>query len=135
MQFSPSNPPPLQNYSQLLHNLISFCSPNAVGATEIFNDRQQQSTAEQRKQRRMVSNRESARRARVRQQQQLSELQAQVAHLRSANHRLLRELNQVVRAREEVRHENAWMEEEETELRSKFARLETQLSSIIFNID
>ncbi|XP_074591090.1 basic leucine zipper 43-like [Curcuma longa] len=124
MQLSPSNPPPplrLQNYSQLLQNWIGVCSPNSVGATEILHDRRQQSTAEQRKQRRMISNRESARRARVRRQQQLCELRAQVAHLRSANCRLLGELNRVVREKEELRHENAWMEEEETELRSKFA--------------
>lgn len=146
MEFSPSNPPPpppppLQNYSQLLQNLLGFYSPNAVGATEILHDRRrgeerrQQSTAEQRKQRRMVSNRESARRARVRRQQQLCELRAQVAHLRSANRRFLGELNRVMREREEVRHENAWMKEEETELRSKLAGLEEQLSPIIFNID
>lgn len=71
----------------------------------------------ERKQRRMVSNRESARRSRVRKQRHLDELLSQVAWLRSENHQLLEKLNQVSDNNDHVIQENMNLKEENLELR------------------
>ncbi|CAH8271220.1 unnamed protein product [Arabidopsis lyrata] len=71
----------------------------------------------ERKQRRMVSNRESARRSRMRKQRHLDELLSQVAWLRSENHQLLDKLNQVSDNNDRVIQENLSLKEENLELR------------------
>ncbi|XP_010420260.1 PREDICTED: basic leucine zipper 43-like [Camelina sativa] len=71
----------------------------------------------ERKQRRMVSNRESARRSRMRKQRHLDELLSQVAWLRSKNHQLLEKLNQVSDSNDHVIQENLNLKEENSELR------------------
>lgn len=71
----------------------------------------------ERKQRRMVSNRESARRSRMRKQRHLDELLSQVSWLRSENHQLLEKLNQVSDNNDLVLQENSSLKEENLELR------------------
>ncbi|XP_010453732.1 PREDICTED: basic leucine zipper 43-like [Camelina sativa] len=71
----------------------------------------------ERKQRRMVSNRESARRSRMRKQRHLDELLSQVAWLRSENHQLLEKLNKVSDSNDHVIQENLNLKEENSELR------------------
>ncbi|CAH8386757.1 unnamed protein product [Eruca vesicaria subsp. sativa] len=71
----------------------------------------------ERKQRRMVSNRESARRSRMRKQRHLDELLSQVAWLRSENQQLLDKLNKASDSNDLVLQDNLRLKEENMELR------------------
>nr|GMD27358.1 basic leucine zipper 43-like [Ipomoea batatas]GMD28607.1 basic leucine zipper 43-like [Ipomoea batatas]GMD29541.1 basic leucine zipper 43-like [Ipomoea batatas] len=78
----------------------------------------------ERKQRRMISNRESARRSRMRKQRHLDELRSQVFHLRTENHNLLDKLNQVSDCHDKVLQENACLKEEASGLRQMVMELQ-----------
>lgn len=80
-------------------------------------EEQQLSIINERKQRRMISNRESARRSRMRKQKHLDELWSQVVWLRNENHQLLDKLNHVSERHDQVLQENAQLKEEASELR------------------
>ncbi|CAL9097571.1 unnamed protein product [Musa acuminata var. zebrina] len=82
--------------------------------------------AEERRKRRMISNRESARRSRMRKQNQLSELWSLVVHLRSTNQKLLDDLNRVIREHDQVLHENAQLRDEETKLQNKLKNIQAE---------
>ncbi|KAL3525804.1 hypothetical protein ACH5RR_014176 [Cinchona calisaya] len=80
-------------------------------------DDQQLSIINERKQRRMISNRESARRSRMRKQKHLDELWSQVVWLRNENHQLIDKLNHVSERHDRVLHQNTQLKEEASELR------------------
>ncbi|KAK9059990.1 hypothetical protein SSX86_020694 [Deinandra increscens subsp. villosa] len=71
----------------------------------------------ERKHRRMISNRESAKRSRVRKQRQLDELCAQVLWLRDENHGLMVKLNRFLESHEKVVRENDELKKESLELK------------------
>ncbi|KAL8044275.1 hypothetical protein ABFX02_08G036000 [Erythranthe guttata] len=80
-------------------------------------DEQQLSIINERKQRRMISNRESARRSRMRKQKHLDELWSQVVWLRNENHQLIDKLNHFSERHDRVVQENAQLKEEASDLR------------------
>ncbi|KAK9107202.1 hypothetical protein Syun_023213 [Stephania yunnanensis] len=80
-------------------------------------DEHQQSIIDERRQRRMISNRESARRSRMRKQKHLDELWSQVVRLRSENRQLIDKLNHASDSHEQVLQENGRLREEASELR------------------
>ncbi|CAL0308034.1 unnamed protein product [Lupinus luteus] len=108
---------PNNNYPSLGHEFLppSYLSSNSTTSDEadelnlnIFNER---------KQRRMISNRESARRSRIRKQKHLDELWSQVVRLRTENHNLLDKLNHVFESHDKVLQENTRLKEEAFNLR------------------
>ncbi|KAG2333843.1 hypothetical protein Bca52824_005023 [Brassica carinata] len=105
----------LLSYPQIqeLNNLQSPASNNSTTSDEAT---EETFVISERKQRRMVSNRESARRSRMRKQRHLDELLSQVAWLRSENHQILEKLNQASDSNDLVLQENLSLKEENLEL-------------------
>ncbi|KAJ0261015.1 hypothetical protein HA466_0042180 [Hirschfeldia incana] len=106
----------LISYPQIqeLNNLQSPASHNSTTSDE---PTEETFVINERKQRRMVSNRESARRSRMRKQRHLDELLSQVAWLRSENHQILDKLNKASDRNDLVLQENLILKEENLELR------------------
>ncbi|GMI69024.1 basic leucine-zipper 42 [Hibiscus trionum] len=100
-----------------LHEISPYSSCISSNSTSDEGDEQQLSLIIERKQRRMISNRESARRSRMRKQRHLDELWAQVVWLRNENHQLLDRLNHVSESHETALQENNQLKEEASELR------------------
>ncbi|OIW12325.1 hypothetical protein TanjilG_32441 [Lupinus angustifolius] len=69
-----------------------------------------------RKHRRMISNRESARRSRMRKKKHIDELWSQVMWLRNMNHKLLEKVNHVLECYDHAVQENAKLKEQTSEL-------------------
>ncbi|CAA2969985.1 basic leucine zipper 43-like [Olea europaea subsp. europaea] len=111
--------PNVQNFhiSVPVHEFTSTSSCISSNSTSDEADDNQICTIDERKQRRMISNRESARRSRMRKQRQLDALRAQVLHLRAENQTLAEKLNRASESRDRVVHENEWLKEELSDLR------------------
>lgn len=87
---------------------------------------------DERKKRRMISNRESARRSRMRKQKHLDELWSQVVRLRNENYCLVDKLNHLSESHDKVVEENAKLKEENSGLRQMLtdAQLSTTYNSL-----
>ncbi|XVE72247.1 hypothetical protein DITRI_Ditri11bG0024300 [Diplodiscus trichospermus] len=120
---------PLNNFyaPPQFHEISPYSSCISSNSTSDEADEQQQSLINERKQRRMISNRESARRSRMRKQKHLDELWSQVVWLRNENHQLIDKLNHVSESHDKVLQENAQLKEEASELRQMLSDM--QLSS------
>lgn len=99
---------PYDHHQPLISN--NSCTSDEVdeGYMSIINER---------KHRRMISNRESSRRSRVRKQRQLDELCTQVKWLRNENHGLMVKLNRFSESQEQVIQENDKLKKESLELK------------------
>ncbi|XP_057768562.1 basic leucine zipper 43-like [Salvia miltiorrhiza] len=84
---------------------------------------EEMSIINERKQRRMISNRESARRSRMRKQRHLDELWSQVVCLRNENQHLMEKLNHALETHDRLLRENAQVKEEASELRHMLANM------------
>ncbi|KAJ6420287.1 hypothetical protein OIU84_030242 [Salix udensis] len=78
---------------------------------------------DERKRRRMISNRESARRSRMRKQKHAENLRNQVNWLRSENLELRNRLRSVLYRCHSVRTENDWLRSEHSMLRKKLSEI------------
>lgn len=100
---------------------LDFNSPQSScissNSTSDEADEQQLSLINERKHRRMISNRESARRSRMRKQKHLDELWSQVLWLRNENQQLMDKLNHATENQDQVLQENSKLKEEVSELR------------------
>ncbi|KAL2335348.1 hypothetical protein Fmac_016561 [Flemingia macrophylla] len=105
------------NNQNLIHDFSPQSSCISSNSTSDEADEQQLSLINERKHRRMISNRESARRSRMRKQKHLDELWSQVVWLRNENHQLIDKLNHVSESHDQVVQENAQLKEEASELR------------------
>ncbi|KAM0943100.1 putative transcription factor bZIP family [Dioscorea sansibarensis] len=119
---------------QSMHSIQDFIIPNPINlpsnsTSDEAEEQQQSQQAEERKKRRMISNRESARRSRMRKQRQLDELWAQVLHLRAANHQLIDELNHVMQDHTKTLNENSKLREEASLLENKLKTLNQTASA------
>ncbi|KAK7275078.1 hypothetical protein RIF29_16185 [Crotalaria pallida] len=113
------------HYPSLGHEFVvppSYLSSNSTTSDEA--DELQLSIIDERKQRRMISNRESARRSRMRKQKHLDELWSQVVRLRTENHNLIDKLNHMSESHDKVVQENARLKEESSDLRQMIADMQ-----------
>ncbi|XP_061340740.1 basic leucine zipper 43-like [Gastrolobium bilobum] len=103
-----------------------FVPPSCLSSNSTSDeaDELQFNVIDERKQRRMISNRESARRSRMRKQKHLDELWSQVVRLRTENHNLIDKLNHVSESHDRVVQENARLKEETSDLRQMLADMQ-----------
>ncbi|KAJ6899450.1 basic leucine zipper 43-like [Populus alba x Populus x berolinensis] len=120
---------PSFHFNRLLSNLQNSSLPQPVyefapqssslsnNSTSDESEEHQLSIIDERKQRRMISNRESARRSRMRKQKHLDELWSQVVRLRTENHNLIDKLSHVSECHDRVLQENARLKQEASDFR------------------
>ncbi|KAK7273246.1 hypothetical protein RIF29_14295 [Crotalaria pallida] len=104
----------------------SSCISISNSTTSDEADEQQQCLINEKKNRRMISNRESARRSRTRKQKHLDELWSQVVWLRNENQQLIDKLNHVSESHNKVLQENAQLKGETSELRQMLCDMQLQ---------
>ncbi len=84
----------------------------------------EQLVVDERKQKRMLSNRESARRSRLRKQQHLDELRAHVAHLRAENTHMLNRFSLASQQYAQLSNENRVLQSHVVDLTQRLQRLQ-----------
>lgn len=125
--------PPFYGFQTITNNPQSMSlSSNNSTSDEAEEQQTDKNIINERKQRRMISNRESARRSRMRKQRHLDELWSQVMWLRIENHQLLDKLNNLSESHDKVLQENAQLKEETSELKQMISDMQIQSSFSCF---
>ncbi|CAN6447931.1 unnamed protein product [Victoria cruziana] len=121
-----SMPPDLPSCFQIHSPSQEFTSQTSSWSSSASDEAEgHQSTTDERKKRRMLSNRESARRSRMRKQRLLDELWSQVVHLRSENRELIEKLNSLSDQHEQIMRENHSLRKEARLLQENLRGLQT----------
>ncbi|XP_031480103.1 basic leucine zipper 43-like [Nymphaea colorata] len=108
-----SMPPYLPSCFQIHSPSQEFTSQTSSWSSSASDEAEEhQSMIDERKKRRMLSNRESARRSRMRKQRLLDELWSQVVQLRSENRELIEKLNSLSDQHEQIMRENRSLRKE-----------------------
>ncbi|XP_059636497.1 bZIP transcription factor 44-like [Cornus florida] len=105
---------------------MASSSGNSSGSTQIQNsgsDEDLQHVMDQRKRKRMQSNRESARRSRMRKQKHLDDLTAQMAQLKKENSQILTSMNITTQQYVSVESENSVLRAQMMELSQRLESL------------
>nr|GMD53351.1 bZIP transcription factor 11-like [Ipomoea batatas] len=111
-------------------NCSSGSSEVKLESAKSREDSQMMMMMDQRKRKRMISNRESARRSRMKKQKLLDELTAQVSQLEAENSQILANLGVVTRLRLEVEAENSILMAQVAELNHRLRSLNEILSNM-----
>ncbi|KAG2276346.1 hypothetical protein Bca4012_043431 [Brassica carinata] len=111
------------NYSLSSNGQDLMMSNNSTSDEDYHQHHQSITALDERKQRRMLSNRESARRSRMRKQRHLDELWSQVISLRNENNCLIDKLIRVSDTQDNVLKENSKLKEEVSDLRQLVSEL------------
>ncbi|CAD6248180.1 unnamed protein product [Miscanthus lutarioriparius] len=111
----------------------SGCSGSLSAATAAGTEEELRALMEQRRAKRMLSNRESARRSRMRKQRHLDELTAQAAHLRRENAHVATALGLTTQGLLAVDAENAVLRTQAAELAARLGSLNDILACMNTN--
>ncbi|KAL8142276.1 hypothetical protein V2J09_015308 [Rumex salicifolius] len=116
-----------------LPNYREFSVQPSNNSTSDEAEENQVEVIDERKRRRMISNRESARRSRMRKQRQIDELWTQVMKLRTENQNLLSKLKQAAECHGKVLQENAQLKQESQGLKEMVAgfQIDGSYSSVL----
>ncbi|KAG2301988.1 hypothetical protein Bca4012_060325 [Brassica carinata] len=120
------------NYSLASNGQDPMMSNNSASDEDYHQQHQSIMALDERKQRRMLSNRESARRSRMRKQRHLDELWSQVIRLRNENNSLIDKLNRVSETQNSVLKENSILKEEVSDLRRLVCELKSNKNNNSF---
>ncbi|CAH9080942.1 unnamed protein product [Cuscuta epithymum] len=112
---------------------MASSSGNSSGSTQITNSGSEENLQvlmNERKRKRMQSNRESARRSRMRKQQHLDEMMVQAAQLKQENNQILERMNITTQHYMRVEAENSVLRAQMMELSQRLQSLNDILSSM-----
>lgn len=125
----------MNDYNASFTNIYQTSSPIYMSSNSTSDESeeiQQIQIIDERRQRRMISNRESARRSRMRKQRHLDELWSQVIRLRNENNSLIEKLNHLSESHDKILQENVRLKEEASDLRQMISN-NVQLASTTYN--
>ncbi|KAF9686790.1 hypothetical protein SADUNF_Sadunf02G0026500 [Salix dunnii] len=111
---------------------MASSSGNSSGSTQLQNSGSEEQVVlvDQRKRKRMLSNRESARRSRMRKQKYLDDLMAQVTQLRTDNNQILTAINVTTQNFLNIESENSILKAQMMELNHRLDSLNEILNFI-----